>query len=150
MTTVYEVPAEELIAKAAKKLKSLKECKPPEWARFAKTGVHREFAPQDPDWWYTREAAILRKVYLNGPIGTMHLRAKFSGPLDRGSKPYRTKSGSGSVVRKSLQQLEKAGLIKTTKGKGREMTPKGREMLDNISYDVMQDIIKDDPELGKY
>lgn len=150
MTTVYEVPAKELIAKTAKKLKGLKECEPPEWAKFAKTGVHREYAPQDPDWWYTREAAILRKVYLNGPIGTMHLRARFSGANDRGSKPYRTRSGSGSVVRKSLQQLEKAGLISTVKGKGRNMTPEGRKFLDQLSHEVMQETIKENPELGKY
>lgn len=150
MTTIYDVPADEMIAKTALKLKDIEDCQPPEWAQYVKTAVHREKAPKDPEWWYTREAAILRKVYIDGPIGTMHLRAKFSGPLDRGSKPNRTRMGSGSIIRTALQQLEKAEFIAAINGKGREVTPKGRKFLDNIAYDVLKDIIKENPELGKY
>jgi len=150
MTTVYDVPANLLIERTASKLKKMGNCKPPEWAPYVKTAVHKEKAPEERDWWYIREAAILRKVYVHGPIGTMHLRAKFSGPVDRGSKPNRTRSGSGSIVRKALTQLEGAGLVQTVKGKGRELTPKGRSLLDNTSHEVLQSIIKDNPELGKY
>ncbi|MFW3146463.1 MAG: 30S ribosomal protein S19e [Thermoplasmatota archaeon] len=150
MTTAYDVPADRLIRKTAEKLKSMEECKPPEWAQFAKTAVHKERAPMEGDWWYTREAAILRKVYTRGPIGTMHLRALFCGPKDRGSKPNRVAYGSGSIVRNALKQLESAELVQTTKGKGREITPKGRSLLDNIAREVLQDMIKDMPELGKY
>ena len=150
MTTIYDVPADEMIAKTALKLKEIEACQPPEWAQYAKTAVHREKAPKDPEWWYTREAAILRKVYIDGPIGTMHLRAKFSGPKDRGSKPNKVAFGSGSVIRNALQQLEQAELVQTVKGRGREVTPKGRSLLDNMAREALQDIIKDNPELGKY
>jgi small subunit ribosomal protein S19e len=150
MTTAYDVPAELLIRKIAEKLKKLDSCPTPEWAPFVKTGIHKEKAPLEQDWWHIREAAILRKVYMNGPIGTMHLRALFSGPRDRGSKPAKVGYGSGSIIRNALQQLEKAELLQTVKGKGREVTPKGRSLLDNTAREVLQDIIKDNPELGKY
>jgi len=150
MTTAHDVPADLLIKKTAEKLKKFEVCQPPEWAPFVKTGIHKEKAPQEKDWWFIREAAILRKVYVHGPIGTMHLRARFSGPRDRGSKPYRVAYGSGSIIRNALQQLEKAELVQTVKGKGRELTPKGRSLLDNTAREALQDIIKENPELGKY
>ncbi|MGA1873454.1 MAG: 30S ribosomal protein S19e [Thermoplasmatota archaeon] len=150
MTTAFDVPAEPLIKKTAEKLKGLKQCEPPEWAPFVKTGIHKERAPLESDWWHVREAAILRKVYMKGPIGTIHLRALFCGPKDRGSKPNKVGYGSGSIVRNALQQLEQAELVRTVKGKGREITPKGRSLLDNTAREVLQDIIKDNPELGKY
>nr|WP_287849195.1 40S ribosomal protein S19 [Methanothrix sp.] len=43
--------------------------------------------------------------------------------------------GSGSVVRESLQQLEKAGLVRKLK-KGRQMTPEGQAFLDGIAHKV--------------
>jgi len=150
MTTAFDVPAEPLIRKTAEKLKGFEQCQPPEWAAFVKTGIHREKAPTNSDWWHIREAAILRKVYMNGPIGTMHLRAMFSGARDRGSKPDRVAYGSGAIVRNALQQLETAELVRTVRGKGREVTPKGKSLLDNMAREVLQEIIKDNPELGKY
>ena len=45
MVTVYDVPPEKLIAKAAAQLKQMDTIKVPEWAEFAKTGRHTEKAP---------------------------------------------------------------------------------------------------------
>lgn len=150
MTTVYDVPADLLINKVAVKLKGMEGIEEPEWAPFVKTAIHKEKAPKQEDWWFVREAAVLRKVYINGPIGTMHLRAKFCGPKDRGVKPTKVAYGSGSVIRTALKQLEKAELVQQVKGKGREVTPKGMALMDNTAHEVMKDIIKDNPELGKY
>ena len=150
MTTAYDVPAELLIRKTADKLMKLESCQAPEWAPFVKTGIHKEKAPLEKNWWHIREAAILRKVYMTGPIGTMHLRAHFCGPKDRGSKPSKVRYGSGSIIRNALQQLEEAELVQNVKGKGRRVTPKGRSLIDNLAREVLQDIIKENPELGKY
>lgn len=150
MTTAYDVPADLLIHKVADKLKGMEYIEEPEWAQFVKTAVHKEKAPKQNDWWYVREAAVLRQVYLNGPIGTIHLRAKFCGPKDRGVKPQKVELGSGSIIRTALQQMEKAELLQAVKGKGRDITPKGRSFMDNCAYEVLKDIIKDYPELGKY
>ena len=52
MTTVYDIPADLLIRRVAEEMKKRPEFTPPEWAEFAKTGVHKEQPPQDPDWWF--------------------------------------------------------------------------------------------------
>ncbi|RLF49480.1 MAG: 30S ribosomal protein S19e [Thermoplasmata archaeon] len=159
MTTVYDVPADLLIKRLSEELKKMKEIKPPDWAVYVKTGVHKQFAPTQENWWYTRVAAILRKVYLKGPIGIERLRAEFGGKRDRGSKKYHAKKGSGSIVRKALQQLEAAGLVRMKKEMnknnkevvvGREVTPKGRSFLDNLAHEIKKELVKNVPEIQKY
>ena len=110
--SIYDVYPNELIEKVAEELKKIEEIKPPVWTAFAKTGAHRERAPLEKDWWYKRAAAILRSVAVLGPIGVSKLRTKYGGKKRRGHKKPEFRKGSGSVVRKCLQQLEKAGLIK--------------------------------------
>jgi len=143
MTTVYDVPADKLIEETKEKLKEMLEA--PEWAKFVKTGVHREKAPEEPDWWYRRVAALLRKIYIFGPIGVERLRTEYGGKKDRGSKRYKFRRGSGSVIRKALQQLEELGFLERTED-GRRVTPKGRSFLDSIANDIKKNF----PELSKY
>jgi len=148
MTTVYDVPADPLIREVASKLKSEKAIEPPAWAPFVTTGIHCEKPPVEKDWWHTRAAAVLRKVYILGPVGTERLRSEFGGARDRGVKPNRAKKGSGSVVRESLQQLEAAGLVQSVKGEGRVVSAKGRSLLDNTAHSVRQVLAI--PGLEKY
>jgi small subunit ribosomal protein S19e len=150
MTAVYDVPSDALIRKVAEKLKEREEAKPPSWANFVKTGIHREKSPVQGDWWYTRTAAILRKVYIHGPIGVSRLRAMYGGSRDKGSKPNKAKKGSGSIVQLALLQLEKLEYVSTVKGKGRTITPKGRSLLDNTAHEILQELIKVNPTLSKY
>jgi len=135
MTTVYDVPADHIIRRVAEELKKRKEITPPAWAAFAKTGVHKEMPPEDPDWWFTRAAAVLRRVYVDGPLGVERMRSFYGGNKNRGSKPNAFRKGSGSVLRKSLQQLEAAGLIIHDKT-GRRVSPAGMSFLDNLSMEV--------------
>jgi small subunit ribosomal protein S19e len=150
MTTVYDVPPTPLIRQTAEKLKAETAIQPPAWAPFVTTGIHREKPPVEADWWHTRAAAVLRKVYVMGPIGTERLRAEFGGARDRGVKPNRAKKGSGSVVRECLQQLEKAGLLQNVKGSGRIVTAKGRALLDNSAHDVRKVLEPEIAGLAKY
>ena len=150
MTTAYDVPTDKLIASLAEEMKKTDSITPPEWSSLVKTGIHREKSPDDPDWWFTRVAAVLRKVYTDGPIGTEQLSAHFGGPVDRGSKPYHAWSGSRSIIRLSLQQLEEAGLVVTNKNKGRAISPKGQSLLDNTSHAIFKELVKDNPKLAKY
>ena len=83
MTTVYDVPADLLISAIAKDLNENKSINAPEWAKFVKTGVHKERRPEDMDWWYTRCASILRRVYIDGPVGLNSLRSYYGGKKDR-------------------------------------------------------------------
>jgi small subunit ribosomal protein S19e len=135
MTTVYDVPADHIIRRAAEELKKRKEIVPPAWAAFAKTGVHKEMPPENPDWWFIRAAAVLRRVYVDGPLGVERMRSFYGGNKNRGSKPNAFRKGSGSILRKSLQQLEAAGLVIHDKT-GRRVSPEGMKFLDNLSQDV--------------
>ncbi len=150
MVNVYDVPADQLIIRLAERLKSDGKIQPPEWADFVKTGVHSEKAPVQDDWWYHRVAAVLRKVYIKGPIGVSRLSSEFGGKVDRGSKPYKARKGSGSITRFALTQLEGLGYVINEKGKGRLISPSGRSLLDNVSYEVFKDLARDNVELSKY
>jgi len=150
MTTAYDVPSKDLIDAVAKKLQSDNNIVVPDANAFSRTGVDKENPPMDKNWWYTRCASILRKIYISNVIGTEHLRAEYGGKKDRGSRPYKARSGSGSIVRRALQQLEKAGYVTRIKGKGRVLTSKGRSFLDNTSHEVMKDVKAYYPELKKY
>jgi small subunit ribosomal protein S19e len=91
--------------------------------------------PEDPDWWFTRAAAVLRRVYVDGPLGVERMRSFYGGNKNRGSRPNAFRKGSGSILRKSLQQLEAAGLILHDKT-GRRISPEGMKFLDNLSQEV--------------
>ncbi len=140
MTHILAVNANALNFAVADEIKKQKLVQPPEWSKFAKTGMHRERLPENPDWWYLRSAAILRSIAKLGPVGTQKLRTKYGGrKSNRGYKPEHIYKGSGSVIRKILQQLEASGLIKQTqKGahKGRVLTPKGISLLDKIAVQI--------------
>lgn len=151
MPTPYDVPPSILIERLAKYLKdNFDAIEPPEWAPYVKTGAHASRAPQNPDWWYTRCASLLRKIYINGPIGVEHLCAEYGGRKDRGTRPEHTRKGSGAIVRKALQQLEKAGLVEAIKGKGRVITSEGRRLLDSLSAEIKRELEKINPALSKY
>jgi len=149
MTTVFDVPAMELIEKVAGILKENESIVPPEWAGNVKTGVHKELPPNNNDWWYIRCAAVLRKIYTDGPIGIERLRSVYGGKKDNGSSPSHKAKGSGSIARKSVQQLEAAGFLQKVKD-GRTVSPKGRSMLDNAAYELKQELLDKMPELAKY
>lgn len=135
MTTVYDVPPSELIAAVAQELKSGGKVQPPEWAAYAKTGMHKEMPPTNPDWWYVRCASVLRRIYIDGPVGVSRLRSYYGG---KQRLPVRTGAfvkGSGSIVREALQQLEKAGYVKKIK-KGRQITSQGQAFMDDMAHRI--------------
>lgn len=145
MTTIYDVPADSLINEVAKDLKENKKIEAPDWAQFVKTGVHKERRPENPDWWYVRCASILRRIYIDGPVGINSLKSYYGGKKDRGSRVEKFRPGSGALIRGAVQQLETAGYLEKI-GEGRQVTPKGRSFLDKKSHQLKNDI----PELAKY
>ena len=141
MVTVFDVNANDLIDKAAEELKKVPEIKAPEWTIFVKTSPGKEKPPMRDDWWYVRAAAILRTIYIQGPIGTEKLRTKYGALRYRSKsrKPEHFVKASGSIIRKILQQLQAANLVelesKSIK-RGRLISGKGKKMLDNLSKTV--------------
>lgn len=150
MTTPYDVPAKDLIDVIAKKLEKDENIEIPKENIYSKTGVNRESTPTDKNWWYTRCAAILRKVYIKNNIGVERLAEEFGGKKNRGSKPHKARAGSGTIARRALQQLEKAGYISKIKGRGRMLSPKGKSFMDNTSKELIDNIKNDYPGIEKY
>jgi small subunit ribosomal protein S19e len=150
MTTAYDVPANKLIERLATKLTSYDAIKQPDWAKFAKTGTHREKGPSRTDWWTLRVAAVLRKVYMNGPIGVERLAAEYGGRRDHGSAPYHAVRGSRALARAVIRQLEASKLVKTERGRGRSVSNTGQSLVDNTSHEVLKELAASNPELTKY
>ncbi|MBN1644442.1 30S ribosomal protein S19e [Candidatus Woesearchaeota archaeon] len=142
MGNIFDVPINEFILKLAEELKTVDSIKSPEWSLFCKTGMHKERPPVQKDWWYVRAAAVLRAIKIKGPIGTQKLRIKYGGRKNRGYRPEHFYKGSGSIIRKVLQQLEKAGFVKKDeKGvhKGRIVTPDGDKLLNKVAISIMKE-----------
>jgi small subunit ribosomal protein S19e len=136
---VRDVSATELIRRASEELKQVSAIKQPEWANYVKTGVSRERPPEQPNWWYTRAASLLRRIYIDSPMGISRLRTYYGGGQDRGSAPQHFKKGGGKILRTILQQLEQAGMVTKAEKKGRKLTPKGAEFLLKIAEQILQE-----------
>jgi len=132
MVSVYDVPGIELVKEIAKELKENKNIIQPEYVDFVKTGAHRERAPQQDGWYYNRMASILRRIFLDGPVGTESLRTYYGGRKNRGVRPHKHVKAGGKIIRNCLQALDKEGLIKKEK-KGRVITKKGIAFLNKVS-----------------
>jgi small subunit ribosomal protein S19e len=145
------VPANRLIKELAEIIKeNYPQIKPPTWAQYVKTGSHRERIPDNPDWWYIRAAAILRKIYLRGGVGVERLRTAFGGRKQNGTKKCHFRKGGGKIIREIMQQLEDAKLVKKVEGKGRILTPEGLSLLYTTSNKIFRSLMKENPELKKY
>lgn len=132
MLTPYDVSAEKLILELKKDLKEKVKLKRPSWALFVKTGSHKERLPDNEDWFWTRAASILRRLYVDRVVGVERLRTRYGGRKHRGVKPEEFRKGSGKIIRTILQEFDELGFTKKTK-KGREITKKGISYLNKIS-----------------
>lgn len=150
MTHPFDVPASALLPRVAAELRSRQMVSPPPWAAFVKTGVSRQQAPTQPDWWYLRSASVLRKIYVRGTTGVERLAGDYGGKRDRGSAPYHARSGSRSVLREIVQQLEKSGLVRAYKNRGRRVSPEGLKLLDSAARAALKELVERRPELAKY
>ncbi|MEF8813295.1 MAG: 30S ribosomal protein S19e [Halovenus sp.] len=152
MTSLYDVPAEPLIEALADTLAEEDAVEQPDWLEFVKSGHDREMPPQQEDFWTRRSASLLRKVAIDGPVGVGSLETEY-GNAKQGSNRYRVRprhktGGSGSIIRTALQQLAEAGYVEVAEGEGRQVTPEGHSMLDDVAADVVEDL--DDPALERY
>jgi small subunit ribosomal protein S19e len=146
MPNYQEVDPTKLIERVAEELKKVETIQAPEWASYVKTGNSKERVPDRKDWWHVRAAAILRRVAVRGPVGVSKLRVHFGGKKNRGMKPEKFTVASGNIIRKVMQQLEKADLIKKEdKGvhKGRVITPKGKSILDKQAIILSKELQKE-------
>jgi len=133
--SVFDVDPQKLIERLKEELKKFSEIKIPHWAKFVKNSCANERPPEQKDFWYIRAASILRRLYIDGPIGVSRLRTYYGRRKKRGRRPEKFYKASGKIIRTILQQLEKAGLVQKVNG-GRALTSKGRSLLDKISNEI--------------
>ncbi|MDL5362353.1 30S ribosomal protein S19e [Halalkalicoccus sp. NIPERK01] len=152
MTTLYDVPADELIEALSDRLDD--RIDQPEWAAYAKTGASRELPPEREDFWTVRAASLLRKVAVDGPVGVERLATHY-GSAKRGSNRYtvappKQTDASDNLIRTILQQLEDEGLVSQQGDAGRVLTAEGRSLLDETAGEVLAEIAAERPELERY
>jgi len=97
-----------------------------------------------------RSASIIRKLYMNGPVGVSWLRKEYGGRKRRGVRPAHFAKAGGNIIRTILQQLEQAGLAHKEGIKGRSVTGKGRSLLDAMSTQIKRELDRERPELKDY
>jgi small subunit ribosomal protein S19e len=150
MAKIYDVPADKLILKLSEVLKT-EDIPAPSWAVFVKTGAHADKPPQKSDWWYTRCASILRKIYLHGPLTVNDLRTIYGdGKRNMYYGARHHKDASGAVIRNAIHGLEKLGYLEKVEKKGSVVTRQGMQKLDKLSTEILNELIKITPKLKIY
>ena len=149
MAKVYDVPAAVLISKLAEILKN-EDIPAPSWVPFVKTGAHAEKPPHERDWWHTRCASLLRKIYLHGPIGIQELCKEYGGgkPVGYGAAHHR--DAGGAIIRNAVQGLEKLGYVEKVEKKGRVASKQGMQKLDKLATEILSELVKENPQLKVY
>ena len=150
MAKVYDVPANALISKLAEVLKT-EDIPAPSWSLFVKTGAHADKPPQQSDWWHTRCASILRKIYLHGPISVNELRTIYGdGKRNMYYGARHHKDASGAIIRNAIHGLEKLGYVEKVEKKGRVLSRQGMQKLDKMSTEILNEMIQKTPKLKIY
>ena len=149
MAKVHDVPADILIRRLAEELKS-EDIPAPGWAPFVKTGAHATCPPHERDWWHTRCASILRKIYLYGPVGVNELRKVYGGGRPSGYGAAHHKSASGAIIRGAIHGLERLGYVEKFGRKGRMASSAGMKKLDAIATEILKEMSVKEPHLAAY
>ena len=131
--TVRDINPQQFINEYALHLKNSGKLHLPAWVDIVKTGVSRELPPSDQDWFYVRAASLARYIYCNPNTGVGGLCKLHGSKKNKGHRPGRHVDASGSVIRKALQALEKAGVVAVGGEKGRVVSANGKRDLDQVA-----------------
>uniref|UniRef100_D3Z722 Small ribosomal subunit protein eS19 n=2 Tax=Muroidea TaxID=337687 RepID=D3Z722_MOUSE len=134
--TVKDVNQQEFVRALAAFLKKSGKLKVPEWVDTVKLAKHKELAPYDENWFYTRAASTARHLYLRGGAGVGSMTKIYGGRQRNGVRPSHFSRGSKSVARRVLQALEGLKMVEKDQDGGRKLTPQGQRDLDRIAGQV--------------
>ncbi|XP_060507276.2 small ribosomal subunit protein eS19 isoform X2 [Panthera onca] len=158
--TVKDVNQQEFVRALAAFLKKSGKLKVPEWVDTVKLAKHKELAPYDENWFYTRAACVsyredstllekdphisrtphpastARHLYLRGGAGVGSMTKIYGGRQRNGVMPSHFSRGSKSVARRVLQALEGLKMVEKDQDGGRKLTPQGQRDLDRIAGQV--------------
>uniref|UniRef100_A0A674DDB6 Small ribosomal subunit protein eS19 n=1 Tax=Salmo trutta TaxID=8032 RepID=A0A674DDB6_SALTR len=104
--TVKDVNQQEFVRALSAFLKKSGKLKVPDWVDIVKLAKHKELAPSDENWFYTRAASTVRHLYLRGGAGVGSMTKIYGGRQRNGVCPAHFSVGSKNVARKVLQALE--------------------------------------------
>jgi len=133
---VKDVDAFKWIKGFAAHLKTQGQLEVPEFVDYTKTSSAKTLAPQDPDWYYVRSAAVLRRVYLRPFTGIGGLSKVFGSAYGK-SRPMHFRTAAKGVLRHVLQSLEKLGLLTKSDDGGRVITKAARRDCDRVAMKVL-------------
>ncbi len=141
VSNVYSAEPTALIKKLAEKLKTFAEVNVPREVKlgFWKTSCAKEYAPESDDFWFVRAASLLRRLALKKQIGVSRLRKEYGSRQRNGLHPARFRKSSGKIIRRILQQLEKAGLVVVEKSAGRKLTATGHSLVDKAAHEIVRE-----------
>uniref|UniRef100_A0A3Q1E9K6 Small ribosomal subunit protein eS19 n=1 Tax=Acanthochromis polyacanthus TaxID=80966 RepID=A0A3Q1E9K6_9TELE len=160
--TVKDVNQQEFVKALSAFLKKSGKLKVPEWVDTVKLARHKELAPCDDNWFYTRAgargvltkcvhrafvdflggsfpfdaASTARHLYLRGGVGVGSMIKIYGGRQRNGVCPAHFSVGSRNVARKVLQALEGLKMVEKDPNGGRRLTPQGQRDLDRIAGQV--------------
>ncbi|XP_038170204.1 40S ribosomal protein S19-like isoform X1 [Arvicola amphibius] len=135
--TVKDVNQQEFVRALAAFLKKSGKLKVPKWVDTVKLAKHKELAPFDENWFYTRAASTARHLCLRGGVAGVGSVIKIYGGRQRNSVgPSHFSRGSRSVARCVLQALEGLKMVEKDQDGGRKLTPQGQRDLDRITRQV--------------
>ena len=135
--TIRDVRAVRWIKVMAKHLKAEGKLFVPNCAEYIKTSHGRERAPANPDWYYIRAAAVLRRIYLRPGVGLGGLAKVFANKKNRGSQPEITCPAARGPLHWVCKSLEGLKLVAKGKESGRVLTQTGRKRCDTIASNVI-------------
>mmetsp|Transcript_8471 Transcript_8471/g.19190 ORF Transcript_8471/g.19190 Transcript_8471/m.19190 type:complete len:128 (-) Transcript_8471:11-394(-) len=108
----------------------------PSWVEICKSSCSKKNSPSDSNWIFKRMASIVIKFYIYRQLGINQLRKMYSSK--KRNKNYDRKSGSGKIIRFSINQLEKMKILsKNSLGKS-FLTKKAQNDIDTRSAKLIK------------
>jgi len=135
--SVKDVDQHEFVKALGAFLKKSGKMRTPEWTDIVKTGVYKELAPYDDDWYYIRGASMARHLYIRSPCGVGAFTTVYGGSRSRGTAPSHFCKASLSVCRRILQALETMKMVEKDPNGGRRLTGQGRRDMDRIASQIV-------------
>lgn len=137
---VNDVPSSLFIERLANHFQEKNIIKLPKYSNLVKCSYSNEIAPLDPNWFFTKAAAVARQIYRNKnkTLGVGTLKQTFNKKHRRGANSEVTSRHGGKILRDIVKQLKEqkfAENYKSTSGTshGLLLTKTGRSLLDKVA-----------------
>ena len=137
---VLDINSNEFIKTLALFLKEKNIIKVPKYASIVKCGHANDTHPVDQDYFYSKAAAIFRRLYVtkNKNLGIGTLRVLLGKKQRRGVQPPKFFKAGGKLIADIVHQLKSAKYVENYNDEdsnisGLKLTSKGRAELDKIA-----------------